>query len=161
MNHQPSVAVTKTRNGEGVVAVRRLELGESIVEFSGPLLTREQLPRPYGRVPDHYIQIGANLYMGPSGGVDDLFNHSCDPNAGLRIKGTTVILITIRTIRPGSEVTWDYSTTMDEDEFELDCNCGAPTCRKRIRDFKHLPKGLRDRYNRLGIVPRYALESAL
>jgi len=45
--------------------------GEVICEFHGQLYSREALPQPYDSVEDHYIQIGANLYMGPSGEVDD------------------------------------------------------------------------------------------
>jgi len=54
--------------------------------------------------------------MGPSGGVDDFFNHSCDPNAGLQIDGQKVWLVAIKNITQGEEITWDYSTTMDEDD---------------------------------------------
>jgi hypothetical protein len=110
-------------------------------------------------VADHYVQIGPDRYLGPSGGADDYVNHSCDPNSGLKIRGTTVDLVAIRNIEPGEEITWDYSTTMDEDDWEMDCRCGAASCRKRIRDFKQLPVPVRERYIRLGIVPQYAIDS--
>ena len=64
----------------------------------------------------------------------------------------------IREIAPGEQILFDYSTTMDEDNFEFECLCGSPKCRGRIRDFKHLPMVLRRRYNELGIVPRYNLK---
>lgn len=71
-----------------------------------------------------------------------------------------VTLVAIRPIASGEEITWDYSTTMSEDDWEMDCNCGAPSCRKRIRDFKYLPPKLREHYQVLGIVPEYVLEPA-
>ena len=42
--------------------------------------------------------------MGPSGEVDDFFNHSCDPNAGLKITATKAVLVAIKDIPPGQEI---------------------------------------------------------
>jgi hypothetical protein len=44
---------------------------------------------------------------------------------------------------------------MDEDEWEMDCKCKSKNCRKRIRDFKYLPKEIQEKYLRLGIIPKY------
>jgi len=93
--------------------------------------------------------------MGPSGEVDDFFNHSCDPNAGLKITVTKAVLIAIKDISPGQEITWDYSTTMDEDDWEINCNCGSNNCRGKIRDFKYLPPEIQQKYLTLDIVPEY------
>ena len=96
------------------------------------------------------LQIGPDLYLGGSGGLDDCVNHSCQPNAGMIIKGTEVNLIAITDIPAGSEIFFDYSTTMDEDDFEFDCLCGAPLCRGRVRDFKHLSPALRAHLRQAG-----------
>ena len=117
------------------------------------------MPIQYDEVEDHYVQIDKNLYMGPSGGVDDFFNHSCNPNSGLKIEGKRVILVAIKNIKKNKEIMWDYSTTMDEDDWELDCTCGSKNCRKRIRDFKYLPKEIQQKYIKLGIVPKYIMEN--
>jgi len=42
--------------------------------------------------------------MGPSGEVDDFFNHSCDPNAGLKITVTKAVLVAIKDISFGQEI---------------------------------------------------------
>lgn len=52
--------------GKAIFANRDFKKGEKIIEFKGKLLTREQLPTPYDKVDDYYVQIGKNLYMGPS-----------------------------------------------------------------------------------------------
>ena len=96
--------------------------------------------------------------MGPSGGLNDFLNHLCNPNSGLKIEGKRVTLIAIKNIKKGKEIKWDYSTTMDEDDWELDCKCGSKNCRKRIKDFKYLPKKLRQKYIKLRIVPEYILK---
>lgn len=104
---------------------------------------------------DRYIQIGPDAYLGPSGATDDLVNHSCDPNAGVIITGKSVALNAIRDIAEGEEITWDYSTTMFEDDWTMACHCGSPLCRGVIREFRLLPKEIRKRYISLGIVPSY------
>jgi len=150
--------VKKTENDKGIFSNKKFKKGDKIFEFNGSFFTFDQLPTPYNEVEDHYVQIEKDLYMGPSGKEDDFFNHSCNPNSGLKINGKKVFLIAIKNIKKGEEITWDYSTTMDEDEFEMICNCGSKKCRKIIRDFKHLPKYLKQKYIKLGIVPEYNLK---
>jgi len=65
-----------------------------------------------------------------------------------------------RDIFKGQEITWDYSTTMDEDDWELDCVCANALCRGKVRDFKYLPNELKSKYTHLGIVPDYNLKYA-
>jgi len=147
------LVLRQSEHGKSVFAKADILKGELIIEFHGKILTYEQLPSPYETVEDHYVPIGEKLYMGPSGGLDDFLNHCCDPNSGLKIRGEQVVLIAIRNIKQGEEVCWDYSTTMDENEWEMDCDCKSPKCRGRIRDFKHLPLKIQRKYIGLGIVP--------
>ncbi len=145
----------KSTNTKGVFANKHFDKGKKIIEFKGKLFTYKKLPYPYNKVEDHYVQISKNLYMGPSKGLDDFINHSCNPNSGLKISGKKAVLIAIKDIKSGEEICWDYSTTMNEDDWEMDCKCGSKNCRKIIRDFKHLPKLLQKKYTKLGIVPKY------
>jgi len=139
--------------GRGVFTVEPILRGTHLIKYTGPFLRYAQTtPQTLA------LQIGPDLYLGASGGLDDCVNHSCQPNAGIIIKGTEVDLIAIADIAVGSEIFFDYSTTMDEDDFELDCCCGTPQCRGRVRDFKHLPAALRAHYAGLGIVPEYNLK---
>ncbi|HSV15089.1 MAG TPA: SET domain-containing protein-lysine N-methyltransferase [Tepidisphaeraceae bacterium] len=145
-----NLIVRESPTGRGVFASTHLSAGARLLRFTGPLLRYEQTtPQTLA------LQIGLDLYIGESGGADDCVNHSCDPDAGLVIDGTDVQLIALRDIAAGEQVTFDYSTTMDEDDFEFDCLCGSPNCRRRIRDFKHLPAEVQRRYVELGVVPEY------
>ena len=145
-----SFFVKPCETGKGVFASLPLAAGSVIMKYTGPLLTYAQTtPETLA------LQIGPDMYIGESGQADDLVNHSCEPNAGMTIRGTDVQLIAIQDISPGEQITFDYSTTMDEDDFEFDCRCGAKNCRGKIRDFKHLPPNLQKQYNDLGVVPDY------
>jgi SET domain-containing protein len=142
--------VRECGTGRGVFAVEQIAARTEIMTYSGPLLRYEQTtPQTLA------LQIGPDVYIGESGQADDFVNHSCDANAGMLIEGTDVRLIALRDILPGEQITFDYSTTMDEDDFEFDCLCGSANCRGRIRDFKHLPGEIRAKYLQLGVVPTY------
>jgi len=148
----------ETAHGKGVGTNAPISAGTEILSFTGPIVHRSQLPEPYDDHDDHYVQIDRDHYMGPSGQLDDFVNHSCSPNAGLRVTPGDVTLVAIRDIAANEEITWDYSTTMEEDEWEMDCHCGSPVCRRIVRDFKHLDPVVQQRYLSLGVVPRFVLE---
>lgn len=129
--------------------------GQHIVEFLGPVCRAEKLPNPY--VEADYMQVGPDLYMGPSGNEEDYLNHSCSPNAFLCIEGNgkdlKVNLLALRNIQSGEEITYDYSLTMWNDPWEISCNCGVEACRGTIYEFSRLPQERKKAY--AGIVPPY------
>jgi len=104
----------------------------------------------------HGHTIGQDLYVDTQPpGV--WVNHSCDPNSGITADRQ---LIAIRPVRDGEEVCFDYSTTMEEASFTMECLCGSPACRQVVRDFSTLPKDLRLRYVAQGIVMSFILRRA-
>ena len=102
------------QHGRGVFARDQIRAGEPILTFSGPLLNRAEV-----REEDYHLQIGADLYLGASGEADDYVNHSCEPNAGFR---DGLVLVARHDIGPEEEITWDYSTAIDERGAHL-CTC--------------------------------------
>jgi SET domain-containing protein len=57
-------------------------------------------------------------------------NHSCDPNAFMRIvPGEKIAFFALRDISPGEEITMNYR---DPDHPEV-CQCGADNCRSKRR----------------------------
>ena len=83
------------------------------------------------------------------GEPDRYLNHSCDPNAGIVDNRR---LVAIRAIAAGEEIRFDYSTTMAEDFWTLECRCGSPLCRGTVTDFRLLPSEVKQRYLELGVV---------
>lgn len=151
--------IKDSKNGSGVFATINFSFGQEVMKFNGRLFLRDSLPTPYSDYSDHYMQIDTGLYLGPSGGPDDYVNHSCEPNCGVYKNGDVFILIAIKNIDIGDEITWDYSTTMDEDDWEMVCRCESRQCRGVIRDFKYLPKSVQEKYVNLKIVPTYILNN--
>lgn len=134
-------------------ANRRYAPGEHLLRFSGPLTDRTD---PIHDTPEgaNLLQVGEDRYIYPRP-IGLFVNHSCRPNAGLR--GTRG-LYAIRDIEADEEIRFDYSTTMDEDLWTMECSCGHSNCRGVISDFRTLPVSLREHYMELGIVPRFIVK---
>jgi len=141
--------------GLGVFANRDLRPGEVILTIEGPVIDFAETKRR-GPWECMAIQIGPDQYLDTQPpGV--LVNHSCDPNAGIR---KNRYLAALRKIRAGEEIRYDYSTTMEEHSFTMQCRCGAPNCREWVRDFSTLPRPIRERYLAQGIVMDFIRKTA-
>lgn len=57
-------------------------------------------------------------------------NHSCAPNAVLRIRQGRAEFYAMRDIDPGEEICADYGES--HHEGRLRCRCGAPNCKGRL-----------------------------
>jgi len=130
--------VTNTHLGKAVIAAQDFAEGDRLVEFTGRRFRTDRVPSPLRGASDRFVQVTPDHFMGPSGRIDDLVNHSCTPNAGLRFTDRGIFLIAIRAISAGDEVTWDYSTTLMHANWHMICQCRTPDCRRVIGDFATL-----------------------
>ncbi len=133
-------AVGETHLGKAVYAASGFADGETVIRFSGRMVRAARVPQPMHGADDRYVQVTADRFMGPSGRIDDLINHSCAPNTGLRFGEDGVFLVALRDIAAGEEIAWDYSTTLGSDAWAMPCACGSDACRGRIGGFATLPE---------------------
>ena len=123
---------TSTQHGKGVFASTAISAGEVIMVFSGTRLHRSQV-----NFDDYHLQVDEDFYIGPSGAADDFVNHSCEPNCGFQ---NGLNLVALRAIAADEELTWDYGTAIDEENYPgFTCSCGASLCRGQVRSFRDLP----------------------
>jgi Proteins containing SET domain len=64
-------------------------------------------------------------------------NHSCDPNCDAVIEDKRIWIETIRDVRRGEELAYDYAYILEERHSpavkkRYPCYCGAPNCRGTI-----------------------------
>lgn len=143
------VYISESITGKGVFAKVPIKPRETLFYLTGRLITfDEAVSIPQG---EYSVQIGIDRYVDPWSPARYL-NHSCTPNAGFVDE---VRLISLGHIAAGEEIRFDYSTTMLERCWELDCSCQSPRCRGRIQDFDLLPTALQTHYLRLGIVQEF------
>jgi SET domain-containing protein len=138
----PKAAVKSSPiHGRGLFAIGEFRPGEIVCVKGGYVFGRETLEEIAPALGPAEIQIADGLFIGPrqteerDGGM--IFsNHSCEPNIGVQGQ---IVFVALRQILAGEELTHDWATT-DDDDYTLDCRCGAPTCRRVItgKDWKNL-----------------------
>lgn len=144
-----TLIIKKNKKGYGVYAKRTFRKGEIICVIEG----RRQTPRTlyyhgasFREAQINPLQIGTETYLELDAPYR-YFNHSCEPNAGVRKAST---LFALRNIKKREEITFDYSTTIDESFF---CKCGSRKCRGVIADFFALSLKLQKFYMQRKAVP--------
>ena len=129
-------------HGRGVYALCAVPAHVPLFEMGGPVTRRTHELAPGQRA----LQIGEDLWVIEDTDADyreNYLNHACCPNLGFMHGDLT--LWSLRPIRPGDELTWDYSTSIDEAGWHIECACGHAGCRGRVEAFHALPPRQRRR----------------
>lgn len=121
--------------GKGIFSTKKIVENEIICKFMGPKINLREFFEKYEKDCCNVLQTGYDEY------IDVIepyvyFNHSCDPNAGIRNDG---ILFALKEINANEEIFFDYSTTVDDVIWSMECKCNSKECRKVIGDFQTLP----------------------
>ncbi len=137
-------------DGKGLFAARKIKKGEIVFIIKGKkvkfLIDGEKQARIAGL---NWVGIGKNEWIDPINHCI-YFNHSCNPNSG--IKGT-VTVVALRDIKKNEEVTFDYSLDEADIFWHLKCNCNNTNCRKIIRSIQFLPHKIFNQ--RINSIPKY------
>ena len=127
-------------HGFGIFALRSIPPGARLIEYKGALIDSAQAEGRYPEndTPPHTFLFDADddLYIdaGVNGNSARWINHSCDPNCESVQEGRRVFIESIRAIRPGEELAYDYRIVLDtphdrEAKKKWICLCGAKNCR--------------------------------
>lgn len=136
--------------GRGLFADHSYKTGDEILRFEGPTIPAHVVAS-MGDEECYMIQIGSDLYLQPQA-PGRYTNHSCKPNAAIK---DDYRLVALCDIAADEQICFDYSTTMSEDNWTMECRCGAPNCRGIVRDFGELPSELQRHYLDLNVVQSF------
>ncbi|MEZ5464942.1 MAG: SET domain-containing protein-lysine N-methyltransferase [Lysobacteraceae bacterium] len=146
-------------HGNGVFATGDIPAGVKVARYKGKLLTHKQADKLYGggsetghtflfTLNDKYV-IDANV----DGNKARWINHSCDPNCQAVLvedegnpAGDKVIIESLRPIKAGEELTYNYGITLEEAHTARmkkiwACRCGSANCTGTMLQAKRKPKG--------------------
>ena len=120
--------------GRGFFAREDIKKGEITAVKAGHIIDRESLLANQQIIRNSEAQIADNLYLAPLSEEEFeptmvFYNHSCEPNSGF---GGNILLIAMRDIRAGEELTFDYCMHRSEPDYRMECNCQTVSCRKVI-----------------------------
>jgi SET domain-containing protein len=128
-------------HGKGVFALQPIAKGETLMEYNGPIITWKVAKRQPPHDPDDPLH---TFYFHLDGGkvIDGKYgtnaakwiNHSCAPNCEAEEDEGRVFIKTIRKIKPGEELNYDYGLVLDgrhtkKVKKEFACRCGSKKCR--------------------------------
>ncbi|KAM3726841.1 Nuclear receptor binding SET domain protein [Dirofilaria immitis] len=132
--------------GFGAFAKCDIDKGTDLTEYIGQVMTKEEYLEKlrfrslfsdleasyFGMRLTNDFYVDARNY----GSVARSFNHSCEPNTkvdAVTVDGIYRLKIsTIKNIRKGEELTFDYDTEITEGLVGMECFCGSTSCRRII-----------------------------
>lgn len=143
---------------KGVITTITIPPNVPICEFKGNIVHYENLKDLES--PNDALQVGPDIYLGPSGNVTDYIRHSCNPNCMVDVVGNRSILYAMHLVRANSEITFDYSSSSTEgpDTWSMNCTCGSFNCRKVISGFYELNESVQKEYKKKGIAALFIRE---
>ena len=131
----PTTEVRESKiRGRGLFAIADIAKDQIVAVKGGYIVDRKTLREKITpRLGPVDIQIDDDLFIAP---VTDeerelsmlYSNHSCDANLGVRGE---ITFVAMRDIRAGEELTHDWAMT-DDDDYSVECKCGASNCRKIV-----------------------------
>ncbi len=133
--------------GRGLVALEPIAAGEVVAVKGGHAVTTDRVGALPERLQNSAVQITDDLHLvavveEEYEAVMLFINHSCEPNVGF---GGNVVLVAMRDIEAGEELTTDYAL-FDDYEGSMDCSCGGASCRRRIDGRDWMRPELQERY---------------
>lgn len=151
--------VKKARNGKGVFVKKDINPNAFLLEITGKFLTCDVDEDIDDETRNNTFRYDEDLYISPGKTVGNFINHSCVPNVKIVKKNKKLFVVSILPINKGGEILFDYSTVIARDDiWEMKCDCGYKVCRGIIKQFNKLPKKIKEKYIKEGIVPKFILE---
>lgn len=143
---------TSEKHGRGIYAKKNIKKGERLAILGGSIMLIDEINNLPEEFQDYPMQIEERFVIGYRDCIEtettDFFNHSCNPNIG--IKGQ-IFFVAMRDIEKEEEITFDYAMTISESvgsdiKGDMKCNCGSENCRKKLTDNDWKIPELRKKY---------------
>jgi SET domain-containing protein len=122
----------RSLTGLGLFATRPIKKRTRIAEYKGRLLGLKDAEKAEARGNRYLYEINSRWTIdGASrGNIARYFNHSCNPNCESYNVKLRVFVRTLRDIKPGEEITYDYGIDYLKNVIgRSKCKCGR--CRRR------------------------------
>ena len=150
-------------HGSGLFANHDIKKGEQVIQYIGDKVTKregdkradKQIKKAEKNKKNGMVYVfELNKKYDIDGGVSRNYarfiNHSCDPNCEVDITNNEIWISSIKKIKKGAELTYNYGYTFDTDYEEHLCKCGSKKCVGYILsddDWPKLKKDLKKKKN--------------
>ena len=129
-------------HGHGVYSTQKIKKGQQIIQYIGEKVTKKEGDKRSEKRIKKYLnsKTTGSVYifeLNSRYDIDGSFeynkaryiNHSCNPNCEVEIKKNKIWIVSIKNIKEGEELSYDYGYDFDEDDYtDHICKCGAKNC---------------------------------
>ena len=118
--------------GNGLFANQYISKGKRIIQYTGDKVKKKigykraekHLPKIFIFELNHHYLIDGKVRWNPA----RFINHSCNPNCEVRGKGLKLWISSIKDIKKGDELSYDYGFSFDKDYKDFPCKCRSKNC---------------------------------
>jgi hypothetical protein len=112
----------------GCFTLEDIPRGTVVLEYTGERITKDEGDRRYeGRSFTYLFGVGNGDVVIDGHSMAMFINHSCKPNCEIDEIAGRIFVKTLRNLKAGEELTYDYWLYDGDDEAP--CSCGAKNCR--------------------------------
>ena len=122
-NQDKQFGVKRSRTGLGLFAEQSFKKDDFVIEYTGEIIQNEEADRRGNR---YIFEISKRRSIDGSTRANTAryLNHSCNPNCEAEIDGARVMIYSLRGIKAGEELTYDYGKEYFEDFIQpVGCRC--------------------------------------
>jgi uncharacterized protein len=128
-------------HAEGCFTTVPIRNGTRVVEYTGPRLTLHEADALYENQSRTYLfGLSDGKHVIDGNGVAAFINHSCEPNCEPHEVNGRVMIVSIRDIVAGEELTYDYNLYDGEVDDLSPCSCGSNNCRGTMYSAEEIEK---------------------
>ena len=129
-------------HGSGVFSTVAIPKNTKIIEYVGDKITKKEGDRRSSLRLKKYLhsKTTGSVYIfelnkrydidgSPKYNKARYINHSCNPNCEVEIKNGRIWIVSIKKIKKGVELSYDYGYEFDEEDYsDHICKCGSKKC---------------------------------
>lgn len=127
-----SFRIGRSVTGLGLFATKPIKRGAYIATYRGRRISTEEADRREARGARYMFELNSRWTIdgSPRWNMARYINHSCRPNAKPVGRKGGIVIVALRRIEPGEEITYDYGREY-LDHFLRNGACRCAACRKR------------------------------
>jgi uncharacterized protein len=124
--------IGRSRTGLGMFATRPITRAAYIATYRGRRISTEEADRREARGARYMFELNSRWTIdgAPRWNLARYINHSCKPNARPVGRKGGIVIVTLRRIEPGEEITYDYGKEYLQ-YFLQNGGCRCVACRRK------------------------------
>jgi uncharacterized protein len=116
----------RSATGLGLFATKPIKRGAHVATYRGPVITTEEAERRERQGAKYMFELNSKWTIdgSPRWNMARYINHSCWPNAQPITRKGRIVIVALREISPGEEITYNYG----KEYYDYFIRCGGCRC---------------------------------